>query len=124
MRSFVNRLRFLAVLGLLALPPVSGNAGQFTPMPGPDNQRDPISDINKTTDPNVEKLHKQQVKALNEQRQKQLVTDTDKLLELATELKTEVGKTDKDTLSVTVIRKTEQIEKLAKSVREKMKAAQ
>jgi hypothetical protein len=94
-------------------------------MPGADTQRDPTApDINKPADPIADKLHKQQVKAFNEQRQKQLVTDTDKLLELATELKAEVDKTDKETLSVTVIRKTEQIEKLAKSVREKMKAAQ
>lgn len=123
MPSFVKRLRFLAVLGLLALPPVAGNAGQFTPAPGSD-QKDPLADINKPNDPTVDKLRKQQVKALNDQRQKQLVTDADKLLQLATELKTEVDKTDKDTLSVAVIRKSDEIEKLAKSVREKMKAAQ
>lgn len=72
----------------------------------------------------VEKLHKDQLKALNEQRHTQLVADTGRLLQLARELKADAGKDDDGTLSASVIRKTEQIEKLAKSVREKMKAAQ
>ena len=43
------------------------------------------------------------------------------LLELATQLKDEVDKTSKDTLSLNVIRKAESIEKLAHGVKEKMK---
>lgn len=58
----------------------------------------------------------------NEDRQRQLVKDTDKLVDLASELKTEATKTDKDILSSEVLKKAEQIERLAKSVREKMKA--
>ncbi|HWE86391.1 MAG TPA: hypothetical protein VG267_15715 [Terracidiphilus sp.] len=57
----------------------------------------------------------------NAERRKQISDDAAKLLELATELKTEVDKTDKDTLSLQVIRKAETIEKLAKGVKEKMK---
>jgi hypothetical protein len=57
----------------------------------------------------------------NAERRKQIADDAAKLLELATELKTEVDKTDKDTLSLQVIRKAETIEKLAKGVKEKMK---
>lgn len=57
----------------------------------------------------------------NEERQKQLVKDTDRLLALATELKSEVDKTNKDVLSVEVIKKADEIEKLAKNVRERMK---
>jgi len=59
--------------------------------------------------------------ALNLERQKQIAADTAKLVELANELKQEVDKTDKDTMSLTVIRKAEMIEKLAKGVKEKMK---
>jgi hypothetical protein len=55
------------------------------------------------------------------ERQKLLVADTDKLLELATELKAEVDKTDKNVLSVDVVKRAEQIEKLARSVKERMK---
>jgi len=57
----------------------------------------------------------------NELRQKQLVKDTDKLLALATELKSEVEKTNKNVLSVEVVKKADEIEKLAKSVKEKMR---
>lgn len=57
----------------------------------------------------------------NAERKKQIAEDAAKLLELATDLKKEVDKTDKDLLSITVIRKAEMIEKLAKGVKEKMK---
>ena len=60
-------------------------------------------------------------KSLNEKRQKDLKTDTDKLLQLATELKQYVDKTNEHTLSVEVIKKAEEIEKLAHTVKEKMK---
>jgi hypothetical protein len=59
--------------------------------------------------------------AANVERRRQIADDSAKILELATELKKEVDKTDKDTLSVNVIRKAEMIEKLAKGVKEKMK---
>jgi hypothetical protein len=59
--------------------------------------------------------------AVNTERRKQIADDAARLLQLATELKKEVDKTDKDTLSVNVIRKAEMIEKLAKGVKQKMK---
>jgi len=58
---------------------------------------------------------------VNLQRQEELKKDTEKLLELATELKQSVDKADENTLSLEVIKKADQIEKLAKSVKEKMK---
>lgn len=54
--------------------------------------------------------------------QKQLAEDTAKLLQLANELKTEMDKSTKDTLSLTVIKKADEVEKLARKVREEMKA--
>jgi len=60
-------------------------------------------------------------KAANEKRQQDLKKDTDKLLQLATELKQYVDKTNEHTLSVEVIKKAEEIEKLAHTVKEKMK---
>ena len=60
-------------------------------------------------------------KKLNLKRQQDLKKDTDKLLELATQLKQYVDKTNENTLSLEVIRKAEEIEKLAHSVKEKMK---
>ena len=63
----------------------------------------------------------QQAKLQNNDRQKRLVADTDKLLSLATDLKAQVDKSTKDTLSVDVIKKADEIEKLAHSVKERMK---
>ncbi len=63
----------------------------------------------------------EQLKARNKQRHEALKKDTDKLLELATELKMYVDKTNENMLSVEVVRKADAIEKLARSVREKMK---
>lgn len=57
----------------------------------------------------------------NLKRQQEIKQDTAKLLELATELKQYVDKSNENMLSLDVLRKAEQIEKLAKEVREKMK---
>lgn len=66
-------------------------------------------------------MENQRAKMRNEDRQKRLVEDTHKLLTLANQLKEEVDKSSKDTMSITVIKKAEEIEKLAKSVKERMK---
>jgi hypothetical protein len=71
--------------------------------------------------PNSAKIEEQQSKARSTERQKKLVADTDKLLALATELKTDVDKTNQNILSMDVIKKAEEIEKLAHSVKERMK---
>ena len=60
-------------------------------------------------------------KKQNEARQQDIKKDTDKLLELATELKLYVDKTNENILSMNVVKKAEEIEKLAHAVREKMK---
>jgi len=60
-------------------------------------------------------------KKLNTQRQADIKKDTEKLLELATELKQSVDKSSENTLSLDVIKKADQIEKLAKAVKDKMK---
>ena len=47
--------------------------------------------------------------------------DTDKLLKLSVELKEFVDRSDENVLSLEVIKKAEEIEKLAHSVKDKMK---
>jgi predicted nucleic acid-binding Zn-ribbon protein len=64
---------------------------------------------------------REQAKRLNQARQEALRQDTAKLLQLSTELKEYVDKSSENTLSLDVIKKAEQIEKLAHSVKEKMK---
>jgi hypothetical protein len=61
------------------------------------------------------------LEAANADRKKQLTDDSAHLLKLANELKAEVDKTDKDTLSISVIRKADEIERLAHMVKEKMR---
>jgi hypothetical protein len=64
----------------------------------------------------------QRTKAIANERQRKIVDDTAKLLQLATELKDAVAKTTKDQMSLEVIRKAEEIEKLARDVKQRMKS--
>jgi hypothetical protein len=68
-----------------------------------------------------ENAKKVNFEAANAERKKQIADDSANLLKLANDLKTEVDKTSKDTLSLSVIRKAEEIERLAHAVKEKMK---
>ena len=79
-----------------------------------------IPDSNLANQINDQQQKKQDFEAANAARKKQINAESAKLLKLATELKAEVDKTDKDTLSIGVIRKADEIEKLAHSVKEKM----
>jgi hypothetical protein len=57
------------------------------------------------------------------QRQSQLRIDTEKLVALTAELKQQVDKTGVNILSMDVVKKAQEIQKLAKSVQDKMKNA-
>jgi hypothetical protein len=73
--------------------------------------------------PDEQQRERDRVRAMNKERQQRIKQDTDKLLQLATELKQYVDKTNENILSVEVLKKADEIEKLTKSVREKMKTA-
>jgi hypothetical protein len=60
------------------------------------------------------------LRALNAERQKSLVSDTNKLLKLASELNEEVSSTNPDSLTLDQLHKLAEIEKLAHSVKDKM----
>ncbi|HEX4577743.1 MAG TPA: hypothetical protein VH117_10355 [Edaphobacter sp.] len=104
--------------GQITNPPWNGKQ-QGTQMPGVPNR--PGLGTNPDTDPMDPHRAEQQARMQNNDRQKRLVADTDKLLVLATDLKAQVDKSTKDTLSVDVIKKADEIEKLAHSVKERMK---
>lgn len=61
-----------------------------------------------------------QLKALNEARQKALVSDTQKLLKLTQELNAEISSSAPSSLTSQQLRKLASIEKLAHNVKEKM----
>jgi hypothetical protein len=114
----------LAGLAALVLVPMVGEGLQV---------RDPgyryppavtrVPDANAQNDINTQDSKDPNFAAANAARKKQIADDSAKLLKLATELKAEVDKTNKDTLSINVIRKADAIEKLAHDVKEKMKTS-
>jgi hypothetical protein len=67
------------------------------------------------------RIQKEMEKKANEQRQADLKRDTEKLLRLSTELKEYVDKSNENILSVDVIKKADEIEKLAHSVKSRMR---
>ena len=66
-------------------------------------------------------VQKRQALAANQQRQLEIRRDTEKMAELTQELRDYLAKTEQGTMSVDAVKKAEQIEKLAHSIRSKMK---
>lgn len=101
----------LAFVLAAALPSVAQNNTMRlpdAPRPGPEDT------------PRI-RMEKEMAKKANLERQADLRRDTEKLLKLAAELKESVDKTNESTLSVDVVKKADEIEKLAHSVKAKMK---
>ena len=67
------------------------------------------------------KQQRELAKKFNKERHEALKRDTEKLLQLATELKQYVDKSNENLLSLDVVKKSEEIERLAHSVKDKMK---
>jgi septin family protein len=72
-------------------------------------------------DPAQKEMQDRMSRAANKKRQQDIREETDKLFQLATELKAAVDKTNENLLSLDVVHKAEEVEKLAKKVKEKMK---
>jgi hypothetical protein len=70
-----------------------------------------------------QRLQQEQIARLVAERQSQLRLDTEKLVALTAELKQHVDKTGANILSMDVIKKAQEIQKLAKSVQDKMRNA-
>jgi len=79
--------------------------------------------IESRQDPAQKEMQDRMYKEANKKRQQDIKKDTDKLFELATELKAAVDKSNENIFSLEVVRKAEQVEKLAKKVKENMKEA-
>lgn len=72
-------------------------------------------------DPLAKEHDSQMALARNNMRQQQIQADAARLLQLSQELKAEVDKSSKNQLSLTVVKKAEEIEKLAKAVKIRMR---
>src|SRR3954470_592547 len=116
-----NVVAVLLLLLVIISGAPAGLSGSHAALAFAQGRRDPFGDRRQPTQEEI-KLQKAQAKAQKKERYDSLKKDTDQLLALATELKVDVDKTTEDTLSLDVIKKTEQVEKLAKQVREKMRA--
>jgi hypothetical protein len=121
-------MRIIACLALMTAFACAVGPGQTRiPMrssqgvPIPENSANPVPDANQQMLMHEQQAKKQNFEAVNAERKKIIAEESALLLKLATDLKTEVDKTNKDQLSLTVIRKAEIIEKLAHDVKEKMK---
>jgi hypothetical protein len=111
------RMLTMAMLGAVLVITGSANVsgGQIPQPPHPwSNQTAGLSQPNAM-------LMAEQRRMLASERQKRLMADTEKLVALTTALKQQVDESNKDILSVDMIRKAEEIEKLARSVKERIK---
>jgi hypothetical protein len=121
MRRSANQLRWPARIGLLIVfLAFSTSAQQRTtqrsgrgPLTGPDEPPD-IATI---------EMERKQLKLMNEERQKHLVSDTDRLLHLASELRSDADRSGKSGKSEEAAHKANEIEKLARGIRSKMTIA-
>ena len=116
-----SRLLMLFLLfPFLNLPAIAQDSQQSPPLAQPPSKRDLPTVPNDDNDIRTRMAVELAKKAAKE-RVAALKTDTDKLLKLSVELKSYVDKSDENVLSLDVIKKAEEIEKLAKSVKDKMK---
>jgi hypothetical protein len=121
----LQKLAFIAALITAAFTPLAGIEPPQAQQQ-PNTPRNVPDFINRLPDTNDEaRMHQDKsgqanFDAANAQRKKEVSEDTAKLVKLANDLKAEVDSTDKDTLSVSAIKKAEAIEKLAKSLKQKM----
>jgi len=82
-----------------------------------------VPQVETRQDPAQKEMQDRMMREANKKRQQDIRDDTDKLFQLATELKAAVDKSNENLLSLEVVRKADEVEKLAKKVKEKMKEA-
>ncbi len=104
----------LLVFFIAVLPPSFADPPQR-------HQAPPLDQSQTPQEQQRSQIEKEMEKKANQERQAQLKRDAAKLFRLSTELKDYVDKTNENVLSVEVLKKAEEIEKLARSVKEKMK---
>ena len=104
------RMLKMAMIGVVLVTAGSVRISGGQMLPGP--SQEPVI---------MQQQRAEQQKMRIAERQKQLVADTDKLLLLTTALKEQVNESNKDILSLDMIKKAEEIEKLAHNVKERIK---
>ena len=110
-------LRAIWVLAVFLLGAVAAQpAGQQVPNQLGRHQPNPFGNADEL-DP---VLAARQMRALNEERQKSIVSDTERLLKLVREFNAEIASGEAVPLTVPQVRRLAEIEKLARDVKQKM----
>jgi len=117
--SIQQLIRTSLVIVVLALPVWAQR--QSAAPPTPPGDRSGLGTAPADEDEASARLAHEMAKKANVERHAALKNDTEKLLKLAVELKADVDKSNENLLSVEVVKKAEEIEKLAHSVKDKMK---
>jgi hypothetical protein len=115
----IQRMAGIVSIGLLLAIPF--NAQTTAPKPAPPLTRMEANPPSGDVEESQQRQAREMAKKANLERQALLKADTDKLLKLAVELKDSVDKSSENVLSLDVLKKAEEIEKLAHSVKDKMK---
>jgi hypothetical protein len=111
--SFILLVLVLLIVPMSAAGPKQSSSPQADPQFGQQERRD-----EPTVPADVERrMAKERAKS----RYQSIKRDSERLLELATELKQYVDKSGENVLSMDVVKKCDEIEKLSKNVRNKMK---
>ena len=121
--AFTHLIRtpFLIISLATALALPAWSQRQNAPAPVPPGERSGLGTAPANEDEASARLAHEMAKKANLERQAALKNDAEKLLKLAVELKASVDKSNENLLSMDVLKKAEEIEKLAHSVKDKMK---
>jgi hypothetical protein len=96
---------------------------QYPPATGQGNGRPPFgAETDATQDPMLRHAEEEAAKRRNIDRQSKLVADSSRILQLANELSTGIEPEGKNPTSAAMSKKAEEIEKLARSVKDLMKS--
>jgi hypothetical protein len=93
-------------------PPAPMDGGRFPTAPGPGPNDDPA----------LRRAMEEAAKKRNIERQSKMIADSDRICALAQELMDEINKSGSSPLPVASVKKTDEIQKLAKSVKERMRS--
>jgi hypothetical protein len=119
----VHRVLCISLFLALCACPLSDVTAQIDPQHSIPGAGQPGSSQNEG--PGIPpEMRRSMEKKANQQRQAELKRDTERLLKLSTELKEYVDKTNENILSLDVVKKADEIEKLAHSVKMKMRGDQ
>lgn len=118
-RGFLTTLAMIVSIVNVWISSAEANqAPQSGPTPRPTQDRPTPTDVAPPDNPNVPSPEKRML----EENEKDIKKKVEKLYQLAAELKAEVDKTDSSkVLSLTMLKKTEEIEKLARDIRNRSK---